>query len=177
VANAKVNGIALGTIAVGGIFAYSGLFNKKITSTIQKLIQGKNPSTAVTDTANKVGGGTVSTGAVAGGAPASPATLNANEKLAQSMAAALGWTGSQWNCLYSLWTKESGFSNTAENASGAYGIAQALPNTKYPLAGRPPSEGGSAVASVQIAWGLAYIKARYGNPCGAWAHETADDWY
>jgi len=32
-------------------------------------------------------------------------------------------------------------------------------------------------APAQIAWGLAYIAQRYGSPCAAWAHETADSWY
>jgi hypothetical protein len=31
--------------------------------------------------------------------------------------------------------------------------------------------------ATQIRWGLGYIHDRYGTPCGAWAHETADGWY
>lgn len=179
VASGKINGFALSAIGIGGILAWSGLNNKKISSTIASLIRGQKPTAAPVSgiTGNAGAGGTVTSSAVGGGAPAAPANVSGNTALAEKMAAAVGWTGDQWNCLYRLWTKESGFSNTAENASGAYGIAQALPNTKYPLAGRPPSEGGHAVAAVQIAWGLAYIKGRYGNPCGAWEHEVANDWY
>ena len=29
----------------------------------------------------------------------------------------------------------------------------------------------------QINWGLAYIAGRYSTPCGAWAHEVANNWY
>ena len=61
--------------------------------------------------------------------------------------------------------------------SDAYGIPQALPDTKMAKAAWPPSAGGSANATSQITWGLAYIKATYGSPSAAWAHETADDWY
>jgi peptidoglycan DL-endopeptidase CwlO len=32
-------------------------------------------------------------------------------------------------------------------------------------------------AATQIRWGLTYIHGRYGSPCGAWAHEEADNWY
>jgi hypothetical protein len=62
-------------------------------------------------------------------------------------------------------------------SSGAYGIAQALPATKYPLAGRPPSMGGSSYAPTQIVWGLQYIKQRYGDPIQAWNHELQFNWY
>jgi hypothetical protein len=29
----------------------------------------------------------------------------------------------------------------------------------------------------QITWGLNYIQARYGAPCGAWAHSEENNWY
>jgi hypothetical protein len=94
------------------------------------------------------------------------------------MAAARGWTGSQWTCLDWLWTRESGWSNTADNTqSGAYGIAQALghgPTDQYPAGPANPPESDPAT---QIGWGLGYIAATYGKPCAAWQHETADDWY
>ena len=83
--------------------------------------------------------------------------------------------GAQWNALYALWQQESGWSNTARNkGSGAYGIAQALPPTKYPLAAQ--ASGGSN-PKAQIQWGLGYIKGRYGSPEGALAHEDAFGWY
>jgi uncharacterized membrane protein len=80
---------------------------------------------------------------------------------------------SQWSCLLDLWNQESGWVYDAENASGAYGIPQALPASKM-----------ASVASdyltdptTQIKWGLEYITQIYGTPCGAWDHEEADGWY
>ena len=55
-------------------------------------------------------------------------TAAANKKLAARIAAEFGWKDQQQlTCLDELWTRESGWSQTAINgASGAYGIAQAL---------------------------------------------------
>ena len=85
-------------------------------------------------------------------AAAPSARPGSNEALANQMAASLyGWRGSQAGCLDALWTRESGFSQYADtrrsHAGGdgpgsavfAYGIAQARPATKYPLAGGPPT--------------------------------------
>jgi hypothetical protein len=179
---AKVNGIALAAVGIGGIGVWSALNGKSLTSSIQSLIKGQKPvastplslttpSTNPATNAATIATATGNTGAESNGAAANQAT-------AKILAAPFGWsTGQQWTCLVELWNQESGWSNTAENASGAYGIAQALPNTKYPKAGQPPSEGGSASATVQIAWGLTYILGRYGSPCNAWAHETEYNWY
>jgi hypothetical protein len=105
-------------------------------------------------------------------------STGANVALGQRMAAARGWTGSQWSCLDWLWTRESGWSNTADNThSGAYGIAQALghgPTNQYPAGPANPPQSDPAT---QIDWGLGYIAATYGSPCAAWQHETADSWY
>lgn len=111
-------------------------------------------------------------GGAAGKGSASPA---ANKALAQHLAASYGWTGNEWAALLALWTQESGFDNLARNpTSGAYGIAQALPASKYPLAGQ--AAGGSD-PTAQIRWGLQYIKGRYGDPAGAEAHEKNFGWY
>ncbi len=94
---------------------------------------------------------------------------------AQSLFPGYGWTAAQLFPLIALWTRESGWNRFARNASsGAYGIAQALPPTKYPFAGQ--AAGGSSAAA-QIAWGESYIAGRYGTPAGAWAHEAAFSWY
>ena len=110
-------------------------------------------------------------------AASAPSGVAGNVALGERMAAAYGWTGAQWACLDDLWTRESGWSNTAENASDAYGIAQALghgPTNQYPSG---PANPPTSSASAQIAWGLGYIRATYGDPCGAWAHEQSDGWY
>lgn len=103
-----------------------------------------------------------------------PVTRNANEALANQMAASgYGWRGSQATCLDELWTEESGFDSTAYNSSsGATGIPQLLPGAhKIPPNWSDPR--------VQIRWGLSYIHDRYGTPCGAWAHErsVSPNWY
>ena len=99
-----------------------------------------------------------------------------NEALANCMAAAApyGWTGSQTACLDELWTRESNFGTTATNpTSGAYGIPQSLPAGKMAAAGADWQTN----PATQIRWGLSYIAATYGTPCGAWDHETASNWY
>jgi len=79
----------------------------------------------------------------------------------------------QWGCLLNLWNRESGWVYDAENASGAYGIPQALPGSKMASAG---SDWATNPAT-QIKWGLGYITQIYGTPCGAWNFELANGYY
>jgi hypothetical protein len=95
------------------------------------------------------------------------------EKIAKAMLRSFGWSASQFACLYPLWAHESGWSVTAANPDGAYGIPQALPGSKMASAGPDWQTN----AATQIRWGLEYIKGLYGSPCGAWAHEQATGWY
>ena len=113
-----------------------------------------------------------------------------------------GWAvGQEWDDLVALWNRESGWYNTAFNASGAYGVAQALGHGTAETAETGPRSVGSdspgvnasyggyglstaqaqaanaGHASPQIIWGLNYIKATYGNPIAAWAHEESAGWY
>ena len=93
---------------------------------------------------------------------------------ARAMAASkYGWGESEFSCLVQLWNKESGWSYTANNPSGATGIPQALPGSKMATAGSDWATN----ATTQISWGLGYIKAGYGTPCGAWAHSVTNNWY
>jgi hypothetical protein len=113
-----------------------------------------------------------------GGAPTAPSAPPPNPGTAQSIAfnmmPSFGFpTNSQYGCLVALWNQESGWRWNAENASGAYGIPQALPGSKMASAGSDWLTN----PATQIRWGLGYIKGLYGNPCGAWAHEQADGWY
>lgn len=90
------------------------------------------------------------------------------------MLARYGWAAGQFACLDPLWTQESGWNPYAQNPrSGAYGIPQALPGGKMAAAG-PDWQSNPAT---QIRWGLAYIRDRYGSPCGAWFHQQATGWY
>jgi hypothetical protein len=96
------------------------------------------------------------------------------QQLAEQMLGQFGWPGSQFSCLEPLWEHESGWNVTAENpSSGAYGIPQALSGSLMASAGPDWQTN----AATQIRWGLTYIQGRYGSPCGAWAHEEADNWY
>ena len=93
--------------------------------------------------------------------------------IASALLSSFGWSGSQFGCLVSLWNRESGWRTTAANPSGAYGIPQALPGSKMASAG----PNWQTDAETQIKWGLGYIAARYGSPCGAWGHSQATGWY
>jgi hypothetical protein len=96
------------------------------------------------------------------------------EQIAQQMLSKYGWSQSQFSCLQPLWYHESGWNPSAENpSSGAYGIPQALPGAQMASAGADWQTN----PATQIRWGLNYIQSRYGSPCGAWAHEQADNWY
>jgi len=92
----------------------------------------------------------------------------------QILAAERGFTGDQWSCLDSLWLRESNWNPYAQNrSSGAYGIPQALPGSKMATVA-PDWQTNPAT---QITWGLNYIVARYGTPCGAWNHSQGYGWY
>jgi hypothetical protein len=96
------------------------------------------------------------------------------QQIAMAMLASFGWSASQFSCLSALWDRESGWNPYAANpSSGAYGIPQALPGSKMAAAG-PDWQ---TDAATQIRWGLGYIKASYGSPCGALGHEESSGWY
>jgi membrane protein involved in colicin uptake len=98
---------------------------------------------------------------------------------AKSAAAAMassqyGWGSDQFQCLDSLWTKESGWNYKAVNPNGgATGIPQALPGSKMASI----AADWQTNAATQVAWGLRYIKGSYGTPCSAWSHSQAVNWY
>ncbi len=101
-------------------------------------------------------------------APASP------QAIAESLLPSYGWSTSEFSCLNEIWTRESNWDPSAENASsGAYGIPQALPGSKMATAGSDWSTN----AETQIKWGLSYIRASYGSPCGAWSFWESHSWY
>lgn len=116
-------------------------------------------------------GGTGTTGGGTVYAPIpSPGTA---QHIAYSLLPSFGFSTSQFGCLNNIWTRESGWSVTAANASGAYGIPQALPGSKMATAG----PNWQTDATTQIKWGLGYIKERYGSPCNAWAFWQGHSWY
>lgn len=101
------------------------------------------------------------------------ASPGSNRALGLAMAKARGWGDGQFLCLNTLWTRESGWSTSAHNSSGAYGIPQALPGSKMASAGSDWATN----PRTQIAWGLSYIANRYGSPCGALAAFQSKGWY
>jgi len=90
-----------------------------------------------------------------------------------------GESMAEWKCLNYLWNGESHFNPKALNMSShAFGIAQFLPTTwgNYKVAK-------TAVAQLQIQYGLRYIQVRYGNSkdpagaCNAAAFWKKHSWY
>lgn len=174
-----VNGKALGVTAAGALFLYAGIKGISITGAIQDIVTGKSPANAL---ANQFAAATTAsssaTGSNSSGTPVITGGGNkaANIALAQQMAAARGWTGTEWDDLFKLWDRESArtWSPTVTNAtSGAYGIPQSLPADKMASAGSDWKTN----PATQIRWGLYYIAGRYGTPSVAWQHELNNNWY
>lgn len=80
----------------------------------------------------------------------------------------------QWSCLYTLWTRESNWNPKSLNRkSGAYGIAQFMPET-WELVGYKKTNNGFT----QVEAGLAYIQRKYGgNICKALGSNLGRGWY
>lgn len=124
----------------------------------------------------RASGGT-SGGTGAGSAPAvvvaapNPGTA---QSIAYHMLSSFGWSpGTYFSCLNNIYTRESGWRYNAENASGAYGIPQALPGDKMATAGADWMTN----PATQIKWGLGYIQSRYGDPCSAWSFWQSHGYY
>jgi resuscitation-promoting factor RpfB len=165
-----ISGAAIAGALGGSLLVYVAVKNTSIGNTIRSFaIAGQAPAVAST--------GPATNAEPPNGAGGSGATIasGTNKALGKLMAGTYGWAfGAQWTALNNLWTRESGWRTTAKNPSGAYGIPQALPESKLPFAGQ--ARGGSNAAA-QISWGLKYIKEHYGDPITAWAHEQSAGWY
>jgi hypothetical protein len=146
-----------------------------LTRAVQTLNVASKPGLVAQPSNGSNGGG--AGGGGGGGTPAPaqpPPSPHTNESLGYNLLPSYGFSQkTQWSCLYNLWMHESGWNQYAANASGAYGIPQALPGSKMATAG-PDWQSNP---TTQIKWGLGYIKGDYGTPCGAWAHEEAYGWY
>ena len=133
---------------------------------------------AATKTFKVVGGPKVA--AIPAPAPGSPAIYfpppnpGTAQAIAYKMMPAFGFSpATQFGCLNNIWERESGWRYNAANASGAYGIPQALPGAKMASAGAD----WLTDPATQIRWGLGYIQQTYGTPCNAWAFWQAHGWY
>lgn len=106
--------------------------------------------------------------------PASCNEYSGNREVGCALLLDAGFKIDQMPCLDELWTKESGWNETASNPStGAYGIPQALPGSKMGSV----ADDWRTNPATQIKWGLGYIEDRYGTPCDAWAHSQNVGWY
>lgn len=101
------------------------------------------------------------------------------QEYAHSKMAEYGWSEADFTALVEIWTKESGWSPTADNpTSDAYGIPQAMydPNVHPELfSGQYASY--KTNWKTQVDWGLNYIKNRYGSPSAAWSFWQSNHWY
>ena len=176
VSKAPIDGPGLAMLGVGSILVYAGIKGYSMLALVGNLIQGRPIATDVTEV------NAITSGKVSGFDPPSNAGVPSgdNRALGRQMAAGYGWDGPEWTALETLWTNESGWNNRADNPSShAYGIPQAWTLTKMPKAAWPESEGGTSDARTQIAWGLDYIRGRYGSPIMALAfwNRQSPHWY
>jgi hypothetical protein len=136
---------------------------------MQSMAAASGATSGAASTSGSSGGGSTNIAP-----PASLPDPGTAKRTAYDMLPSFGFNQTtQYDCLVSLWTQESGWRYNAENASGAYGIPQALPGSKMASAGSDWQTN----PATQIKWGLGYISTVYGTPCTAWGHEEADGWY
>ncbi|ROP66512.1 hypothetical protein EDF55_0969 [Curtobacterium sp. ZW137] len=145
-----------------------------ITKPAPKVVKPAVTATDDTDTAtDSTAAKTTVTASNSIAAVAATPDPGSAQAIALQLVTARGWGTDQYNCLVSLWNKESGWRVNAYNPSGAYGIPQALPGSKMASAGADWQTN----PATQITWGLNYISGVYGTPCGAWGHSQSFNWY
>jgi hypothetical protein len=129
------------------------------------------PKVAAQPLQDSASGGSGSGGSTVSLPPPNPGTA---QRIAYNMMPSFGFNPkTEFGCLDNIYTRESGWRYNAENASGAYGIPQALPGVKMASAGADWQTN----PATQIKWGLGYIKSIYGTPCGAWSFWQAHGYY
>jgi hypothetical protein len=141
---------------------------KPATVNPSQVIASQQAQAAAANSGTGSSSGTVTTPQAA---PPDPGTA---QHIGYQMLPSFGFNQTtQWTCLLNLWNRESGWVYDAQNASGAYGIPQALPGYKMASAGADWQTN----PTTQIKWGLGYIQTTYGTPCGAWNNELAYGYY
>lgn len=90
-----------------------------------------------------------------------------------SYARAAGVSEADLHVALTLIYRESGCRFDASNASGAYGIPQALPGSKMSSAGADWQTN----PVTQIRWMIGYVNGRYGGWSQAWAFWQSRHWY
>jgi hypothetical protein len=133
-------------------------------------LASRSSSSAGSGGSSGSGGG----GGGGGGVTYPPPNPGTAQSIAYNMMPSFGFDPkTQFGCLDQMWMRESGWNYRAYNASGAYGIPQALPGSKMASAGSDWQTN----PATQIRWGLGYIKSLYGTPCGAWGFWQAHGYY
>jgi hypothetical protein len=162
-------------VNVGAAFAAAALPGSRAMTVLEQARQQMIVMDTATHTMHQVGApklaSTASAGATVNYPPPNPGTA---QSTAYNMMSSFGFNPkTQFGCLNNIWTRESGWRYNAENASGAYGIPQALPGSKMASAGSDWQTN----PATQIKWGLGYIKSIYGTPCNAWAFWEGHSYY
>jgi hypothetical protein len=177
--------ITVGVVLVNVVDPYSGAVASpyfqaapRFTEETQAVQMAGSYQNSIARDTYSVTGKVVAAAAAAASAASAPAAGTPDPGSAQAIAlgiiASHGWGDDQFNCLVSLWNRESHWNVYAHNtSSGAYGIPQSLPGEKMASAGADWQTN----PATQITWGLGYIEGRYGSPCGAWAHSEDKGWY
>lgn len=182
-----ISGFAVFLTLAGSIIAYSGLKGKGISAMVRSFLTGTfvPPTSADPNLAITSGQFTPSGTGVSVPTNTPVAGTGTNQAIFQRTAALFGWgSGPEFQALTNLEMHEAGFKSTARNASGAFGLAQALghgtpgaaaPNgineygANYGLTTALAQAANSGDAAAQALWMMGYIKARYGTPSAAWA--------
>lgn len=199
----RFSGPAIGAIAAGGLLVFAGIKGYSLGTTIQDIVQGKNPLSQgppvlpivpATIAAPPAGGGggsggstgtgqaagsTTAAGRGSGGTSASGGKggttgLSGNKAIVNGVAATYGWgTGTQWQDLVNVINAESGFNNTAQNPTSTAYGMFQFLDSTWATVGARKTSNPLA----QAVAGMKYIKSRYGSPSAAWAHEQQFHWY
>ena len=102
-------------------------------------------------------------------------TPEASKAYAKTQLSEYGWdTPAQWECLLSLWTRESNWRPDAYNKTPVRQNGE-----KLHAGGIPQILGLDPDISVeeQVTRGFVYIEHRYSNPCSAWRFWERNFWY
>lgn len=172
---------------VGAAFAAAQLAGSRAMTVLEQARQQMIVMASASHTMHTVGApklastasATAANGAVGGGGGGGtigfpPPNPGSAQSIAYHMMSSFGFDpATQFVCLDNIWTRESNWIYNAQNASGAYGIPQALPGSKMASAGADWQTN----PATQIKWGLGYIKSVYGTPCNAWAFWQANGYY
>lgn len=102
-------------------------------------------------------------------------TPEAAKQFAQKLMPSWGWkSDAQWQCLESLWTKESNWRPQAFNKTAVYQGGEKVHAGGIPqILGLDPK----ITVEEQIIRGFTYIESRYSDPCSAWRFWTKNYWY